>query len=79
MSDRTSSAIYGDVFEALAKAAIEGAEKQRLARLFWRQSFEYDFSPEQMCCDKALLKLDLAQRCATGETRYRTQNGEGWE
>lgn len=59
MADRTSAGIFGSVFEHLAEQPDDRAKK--FAVWLWRQQGEYDFSPYQMGCDKALMKLGLAE------------------
>jgi hypothetical protein len=59
MSDHSSCFIYSTVFRYLAKSP---APDKRAAVRFWRESAEFDFAPEDMCCDKELEKLGLAKR-----------------
>ena len=81
MSDRESAAIYSEVFELLASDPTE--QHKTWALKLWKASFEYDFSPDQLECNKALKKLDLAidgtdeygDKCVL----YRKLSGEGFE
>lgn len=59
MADRTSAGIFAEVFEFLAK---EPEKNKEAALHFWEKQRDYDFSPEQMCCDEALTKLGLCRR-----------------
>ena len=61
MADRTSAGIFADIFEFLAATADDPRTKA-FAEKMWEQSRAYDFSPYQMGCDEALLKLGLATR-----------------
>lgn len=60
MADRDSAWIFGLVFTRLATAPTP--QHVRWAKDLWRKSFDYDFSPEQMCVDPALQKLGLAKK-----------------
>ena len=81
MSDRTSAEIYGEVFKLLASDPTEQHKKWTLK--LWKASFEYDFAPYQLYCDKELKELDLAidgtdtygEKCIL----YRKLSGEGFE
>ena len=81
MSDRTSAGIYSEVFELLASDPT--AQHKKWALKLWKASFECDFAPEDMHCDKALKKLELAidgtdkygDKCVL----YRKLSGNGFE
>ena len=60
MADRTSAAIFADIFEELAKD--EPIDRIAFAKRMWAASRGYDFSPYQMSCDDALIKLGLARK-----------------
>lgn len=65
MSDRTSSLVFATVFEHLADPELlmtDPEQAKRLARKMWKLMSDYDFSPYQMYCDDALIKLGLARR-----------------
>lgn len=65
MSDATSAHLFRTVFESLAEDEVlmtVPEQAQRLARRMWDLSARYDFSPYQMYCDEALVKLGLATR-----------------
>jgi len=80
MSDRTSAAIYSEVFKLLASDPTD--QHKVWAHKLWKLSFESDFSPEQMECATALRKLDLAIDGTDeyGEcVLYRKRSGKGFE
>ena len=82
MSDSNSAIIYSEVFELLASDPTEQHKKWALK--LWKASFEYDFAPMDMHCDKALKKLDLAidgTDTYFGEpcVLYLKKSGEGFE
>lgn len=56
MSDRGAAYLFGQFFEYLAEKG-----DRETALKFWRDSFEFDFSPYEMCVDDALKKLGLAK------------------
>ncbi len=62
MADRSSAAIFGDVFTLLAKELDPGPKRDKLARHFWKESRNYDFNEYQMGCDEALFTLGLARK-----------------
>jgi len=62
MADRTSAALFADIFENLAKKEIT-VELKTEALDWWAKISGYDFAPEQMDADEALLRLDLAYPC----------------
>ena len=62
MADRTSAALFAMIFNLLAKEQ-EPLDRKAAARDLWKESFKYDFSPYQMECDSALIKLGLAVKC----------------
>ena len=64
MADRTSAALFGHMFEYLAKDTSEKARE--FARHIWGLTADYDFNSYQMYCDEALEELGLATR-VTGE------------
>ena len=59
MADRNSAEIFGSLFDMLAAGLP--ADPAETARLLWNMQKGYDFSPCQMECDDALLKLGLAR------------------
>lgn len=59
MSDRTSAAIFGEIFDLLADNPDE--RNKAIARKIWGKIGEYDFSPYQMGSDRALLRLGIAK------------------
>lgn len=61
MADGTSAQIFRFAFELFGKDPTTANRK--LARQFWKESFKYDFSPERMAVDDALVALGLAARC----------------
>lgn len=61
MADRTAAALFSEVFVMLAEDPVTERDLER-ARKFWNLKRGYDFSPYQMYCDDALMKLGLAKR-----------------
>lgn len=59
MSDRTSAAIFGRLFERLATDPTE--QHKQWARELWAETSGYDFHPKQMNADRSLIVLDLAE------------------
>jgi hypothetical protein len=66
MADRTSAAIFGEMFNYLANGTPDAGAK-RMAKKMWDMQKEYDFSPDQMACDNALVKLGLAAKSKDDE------------
>lgn len=64
MADRTSAAIFGDLFILLAENPTE--EHKNIARKMWPKRTEYDFDDYQMGCDEALIALGLAKKGPEG-------------
>lgn len=60
MADRTSAALFAEIFKLLA-ADAPPTDPKALARRFWGMRRGLDFSPYQMYCDEALIKLGLAR------------------
>lgn len=60
MADRTSAALFGEIFTILASK--EKIDPKKLAARFFEMSKEYDFSNYQMGCDEALITLGLAKK-----------------
>lgn len=91
MADRTSADVFGVIFALLAS----GKGKAQIAKALWKESFRFDFSPEQMGVDRALKKLGLAREVKAEydytredgsigvekckETQYRSKNLRGWD
>lgn len=65
MSDRTSAAIFGEIFGVLADELPAGEKRDALAKRFWLMSQDYDFNEYQMECDEVLLELGLAHMSGT--------------
>ena len=61
MADRTSASVFATVFEALAEPGE--LDRKAVAAKLWRAMDDYDFSPYQMYCDEALVRLGLAKNC----------------
>ena len=57
MADRTAAAMFAMLFESIA------SDKPLDAKKIWSLTSEYDFSPYQMGCDRALEKLGLLWKC----------------
>ena len=64
MSDRTSAAIFTEMFTILDEslATAPGRIVVELARRVWEISWDYDFAFEQLGCEDALVRLGLARR-----------------
>ena len=58
MADRTSAALFGEIFCMLAEDPTENNLK--MAAKLYEKARQYDFSWCQMGCDEALLTLGLA-------------------
>lgn len=61
MADRSSAWIYGRVFEMIVRA-VEPKRQKAEARRAWKDMQEFDFAPDDMHAEKALLKLGLAKK-----------------
>jgi len=59
MADRTSAALFGKIFDLLAKNPSD--ENKAIAKEIWPMSCDYDFAPYQMNADESLIKLGLAK------------------
>lgn len=74
MADRTSAEIFREIFCMLVdwtkNDTIKRKEAKELAKKFWRFSNCYDFSPEQMGCNDALMELDLADKIILEDGDY---------
>jgi hypothetical protein len=55
MADRSAARVFGSIFEVMAEDSLDA-----LPLRIWNMSKRYDFSPCQMDCDDALIKLGLA-------------------
>jgi len=83
MADRTSAYLFGEIFGFLAKDPTEANKKA--ARHFWKLAADYDFTEDQMDCDKALIKLELCRKrpkedhVEYGWYQYRSRDGKGWQ
>ena len=79
MSDHTAAEIFGFVFEEMVRSGCAGDSAKKL----WKKSFEYDFTQDQMCCDKALVKLGLAKISKDEDgyevVLYRSNDLRRWE
>jgi hypothetical protein len=73
MSDRTSAAIFSEVFVLLASDPTD--QHKQWAHALWPKTREYDFSDCQLGCDEALAKLDLADKSVN--TEY-PEDGKVW-
>jgi hypothetical protein len=60
VADRSAAELFANVFELLAND--DWQDRRALALKFWDMMHNYDFSPYQMYCDKALLELGLARK-----------------
>lgn len=76
MADRTAADIFGRIFEACANEgdAYSDSVAYRIAKTLWDVRDKYDFSDDQMDCDKALIDLGLAKKDETG-TKYVQKDG----
>ena len=59
MADRTSAALFGKIFELLAKNPTD--EHKAMAKEIWPLTNDYDFSEYQMNADGSLIELGLAK------------------
>lgn len=60
MADRTSARLFSQIFQTVTDYVDDKEDRIQLGLRFWMLSLEYDFSPNQMNCDLALLELELA-------------------
>jgi hypothetical protein len=60
MADRTSAAIFADIFTEISRSKISAPEAWELAEKVWDLSLAYDFSPQQMGIEEVLETLGLA-------------------
>lgn len=60
MADRSSARAFGLVFKHLADEPLE--RDKALARKLMRELDAFDFSPDQMGCDRALIALGVAKK-----------------
>jgi hypothetical protein len=60
MADRTSAAIFSDIFSVCAND-LPLEQGKDIARKFWPKTWDYDFSLCQMEADEDLIKLGLAE------------------
>jgi len=65
MADRTSAALFGLMFDELAKHCEESWVVD-LAQSLWDETWKYDFNQYQMYCDDSLIKLGFASRDKSG-------------
>ena len=80
MADRTSAALFSELFTILdeALATAPGRIVIELARRVWEMSWDYDFAPEQLCCDEALARLGMARADREeGYDQYTYANRQG--
>lgn len=61
MSDRSSAALFAEVFKYLAEQP-QTKERDEFAEKMWDLTGNYDFSPYQIGEDDALIKLGLAKQ-----------------
>lgn len=64
MSDKRSAHVFSTVFSLLAENVND--QTKEIAHKLWHETYPYDFSLDQMECDKELVLLGLA-RPATPE------------
>ncbi len=79
MSDRTSAAIFGEMFALLDEslASAPGRIVVELAARVWEMTWEYDFAPQQLECDpEALVRLGLARRGDDPPFDYADRHGK---
>lgn len=65
MSDRNTAIVFARMFEFLADDDVLMSvpdQAVKMARQLWDSMRDYDFSPYEMYCDDALIKLKLARR-----------------
>lgn len=65
MADRTSAAVFGQIYAMLAEDPSD--DHRALALRIWDLGGEFDFSPYQMYVDGALAKLGLYRRVPDSE------------
>ncbi len=78
MADRTSAALFGELFQDLAD---QETPDLKLVKKLWQKTRNYDFDYYQMNCDAALKKLGLCKDTGGGNGRvfYANADATGWE
>ena len=66
MSDRTSAALFGEIFELLAENPDD--RMKEIAASIWPKRTDFDFNEYQMGCDAALIRLGLAKMVPDDES-----------
>lgn len=61
MADRDAAEIFSRMFEILAEKTTR--DRRDMASELWESTKDYDFTPDQMGCDDALIALELAEEC----------------
>jgi len=59
MGDTSSAALFGDIFDVLAKLPAT-EERDWLARYLWKRTEEFDFSDRELEADASLVELGVA-------------------
>ena len=62
MADREAAEIFSVMFEMLAEKITR--DRRDMAAELWEVTSKYDFTPDQMGCDDALIALELAEECS---------------
>jgi hypothetical protein len=75
MADRTSAALFGEIFEMFAESEQPDL---RIVKRLWVMTRGYDFSACQMDVDDALMKLGLA-KVENALLSYANSDASGWE
>lgn len=66
--------VFAITYEALARGTVTAKDK-RTARVLWDASQNIDFNPDDLECDKALVRLGLARETKRG---FEVRDGGGW-
>lgn len=73
MADRNSAQIFSVIFTRLGSDPTE--QHITWAHELWKMTLRFDFSEQQLCCEKALEKLGLARRGVDPEY---PEDGKTW-
>lgn len=82
MGDSSGAYLFGKVFDRLAKEPADN-RRDALAKFFWTEARDHDFTDYEMECDESLKQLGLAKEVKDPDDPKRTifryrRNGH-WE
>ena len=62
MSDRSGAYLFSRIFKLVDEHVTDEKERKKLAREFWKETRDYDFSYYDLDCDDVLIRLGLAKK-----------------